>query len=155
MKTFTRFLLSALLAGSLSGCATSSGTKMEDAKISTIKKGVTTRAEVEKLFGKPASVTTNADGKKTLLYRYTETKEGAGLTAMRAASFIPSLGFGTTAAAVAAGQASSVKVGAQSLSIRLSNDDIVEDFTFSESASESGSPKLLPGKGAAPGADNK
>lgn len=150
MNTIMTLLLGALLVAGAGGCVTSSGTKIASPQLDQIKKGVTTRAEVEKLFGAPTSVITGADGRKTLFYSYQATKESAGMGLSRIFGYVPFVApgaatTGTIVGAQAASDTAGVKVQTQSLSITLSKDDIVEDFTFSEGSSDSGSPKLLRG----------
>jgi hypothetical protein len=63
------------------GCA-SSGTNYDSTKVSDIKKGVTTEAQLVQMFGDPEQTTTNSEGDTILMWRYNEARANA-------ASFVP------------------------------------------------------------------
>jgi hypothetical protein len=73
--------VSAMLSGALVvlsllafGCASATvGTPMDSAKIQTIKKGVTTEAEIETDFGKSDSVSMLPDGRREVDYVYAKS----------------------------------------------------------------------------------
>ncbi len=66
----------------LSACA-SSGQKIEQTKVDTIRLGVTTRAQLEAQFGSPTQVDIEpGTGHRVLTYRYTEARANA-------ASYVP------------------------------------------------------------------
>lgn len=129
MKTLAVALVSlrslplvAALSMVLVGCVVaSSGTKIEQSKIDQIKKGVTTRAQIEEWFGTPSSTTTMGDGSRTLFYQYSETK-------LKNIWVIPIPGPITPSG-------STGEHRQRTLQITLSNNDIVQDFVSSESGS--------------------
>lgn len=67
-------VLAILLSLLLSGCATSRAARFEG-RIQQLKPGVTTKAEIIKLFGQPKQYRQNADGSSD--YAYTKTKVNA------------------------------------------------------------------------------
>ena len=101
------------------GCSsTTSGNKIDRDRLTDIKKGVTTRAEVEAMFGPPASLSIAPDGKRMAFWQYTEA-EGR----VKGTSFIPFAGAfmgGTTAEA-----------RTQSLQVIYTREEVVHDFVFS------------------------
>ena len=109
----------------LSGCATtySNGVKLDRSKVSQIQKGVTTRAEVEVLFGPPAYVSLMNDGRRMMSYNFTETTTGC-----TPATFIPLVG------AFTGGVRGQTKT--QALQIMLNREDIVEDYEFTDNISK-------------------
>jgi outer membrane protein assembly factor BamE (lipoprotein component of BamABCDE complex) len=58
-----------LTAALLSGCA-SSGHELDQTKVAQIKKGVTTKAQVHELLGKPEQVAVSDSGDETWIYTY-------------------------------------------------------------------------------------
>lgn len=105
------------------GCVVSShGTKIDQTNVSQIKKGVTTRAEVETLLGPPAHVGMINDGKRMLMYNFTETS----LTGMSPTNFIPLVG-------PYVGQSTS-QLRRQSLTIIVDKSGVVEDYEYSDNA---------------------
>ncbi len=125
-RTVTTLIL-VLSVGCVAGCySTSSGTKIDDSKVSQIKKGVTTRAEVEVLLGKPSSVSMMGDGRRMMFYTYVEASGHA-----TAGSYIP------FANLVTSGTQSQVHT--QRLQIILTKDDIVEDYEWSTGGQETAS----------------
>lgn len=110
-----------LVAGFIAGCAsTSYGTKMDQDKVSQIKKGVTTKAEVEALLGLPASISMIGDGRRMMSYTFTDT-----LVQQNAASYIPIAG-------LFLGKAEG-KTRTQNLQIIITKSGVVEDYEFSDS----------------------
>ena len=67
--TMRKFLVSAVMAAALVGCATS-GTKITQEQLDQVVQGKTTRAEVVSLFGQPTSVSMNSDGTQILGWGY-------------------------------------------------------------------------------------
>lgn len=120
----------------VAGCGTTSGTKMESSKVSQIKKGVTTRAELEQLLGPPANVSMMGDGRRMLFYRFSDTQQKTGSKLLFASGFIPFAGMATGAASVVAAGAGAATSGSktrmQMLQVILSKDGIVEDYEFSD-----------------------
>jgi outer membrane protein assembly factor BamE (lipoprotein component of BamABCDE complex) len=63
MKTANNFLMVVLAVVAFGGCAfASTGKKMDPAKISQVKVGVTTKQELIAWFGKPQYESTSSDG---------------------------------------------------------------------------------------------
>jgi outer membrane protein assembly factor BamE (lipoprotein component of BamABCDE complex) len=78
----------AVIALYTAGCMSyRAGTKIEADKIAQIKKGRTTRAEIEALLGPPMSVGMMGGGRRLLVYRYTEVSRR-----VKGSSFIPYAG---------------------------------------------------------------
>ena len=129
MKTLIASLVSlrslsvvAALSIVLVGCVVAkTGTKIEQSKVDQIKKGVTTRAEIEAWFGTPSSTTTMGDGSRTLFYQYSETK-------LKNIWVIPIPGPWTPSG-------STGEHRQRTLQITLSKNDVVQDFVSSESGS--------------------
>jgi outer membrane protein assembly factor BamE (lipoprotein component of BamABCDE complex) len=102
------------------GCASSShGTKIDDNKVSQIQKGVTTRAEVEQLLGRPAQTSLTGNGGRMMLYQYSESKQQ-----VKATSFIPIAG------AFMGGTTGTMRM--QQLQIVLNKDNVVEDLEMND-----------------------
>ena len=121
MKKFSSNLTVAILACCLAfvvGCA-SYGNKIEVSKLDQIKKGVTTRAEVEALFGLPMNTSLLGDGRRMMLYNYHESQ-------VKGQTFIPYAG------AFMGGSRSRN----QSLQIVLSKDNVVQDFEFNDTTGD-------------------
>lgn len=79
MRYLSVFVLLVLIA------CTSTGTKVDQGKLTTFVKGKTTYSEVVQQLGKPDQSIVNNDGATTILYTYK-------LTADNAASYIPFVG---------------------------------------------------------------
>jgi hypothetical protein len=112
--------LSGLLCGLTlfaASCA-SVGNNFDDTKISDIKKGQTTEADLVKMFGDPENRTVNSDSGLTLTWIYSEAK-------VKGESFIPYAGafMGGT------------KAKNKTLSATLTN-DLVASFTYSGGGTE-------------------
>jgi outer membrane protein assembly factor BamE (lipoprotein component of BamABCDE complex) len=106
-----------------SGCATttySSGVKLDRSKVSQIQKGITTRAEVETLFGPPVIVSPMSNGRRTMFYN---SVEASG--AVTPETYIPVIGL------FVHGYRGQTKI--QRLQIVLNKADIVEDYEFTDS----------------------
>ena len=69
----------------VSGCGTSSGTKIDEAQISQFKTGVTTRDQVIQALGPAASTVQKSDGTSALVYSHMDAT-------VRGATFIPIVG---------------------------------------------------------------
>jgi outer membrane protein assembly factor BamE (lipoprotein component of BamABCDE complex) len=122
-RHFAAGALSLCLFLSLCGCASvdsASGTQLSSDKISQIKKGVTTRAEVEALLGPPMNVTMMPDGRRMMMYTYTETKGHANGMDM-----IPVVG-------LFAGGGTQGQMRMQTLQVILGIHGVVEDYEFSD-----------------------
>jgi len=117
-------LAAILLIGGTLGCYSSThGTRIDRTQVDLIKKGVTTRAEVESMFGPPANMMIMGDGKRQAMWQYVETDAQAD-----GKSFIPIYG-------VFAGGAKATSK-TQSLQVIYTKDEIVDDFVFSGGTSE-------------------
>jgi hypothetical protein len=100
------------------------GTKIDPIKVESIKKGVTTRSDIEQMFGAPMNVSIMGDGRRTMMYHYSETD-----THVKGTTFIPVVGpfmggsEGTT--------------HNQQLQVILTKADVVEDYVMND-----GKPKI-------------
>ena len=65
----------------MAGCA-STGNNFDESKVSQIKKGVTTEAELVQMFGQPQNRAVNSEGQTTLMWHYSEGR-------VKGESFIP------------------------------------------------------------------
>ncbi len=111
----------AMIAITSIGCySASTGTKIEKTKLTQITKGVTTRAQVEEMFGPPMHVAMRSNGGRMMMYSGTETSGSINLVGA-----IPLVGL------VAPGQ-SKDRTRTQSLQIMLNKDDVVEDYEFND-----------------------
>ena len=127
-------VITAITAATLSlfvaGCLTTSvGTKMSTDNVSKLQKGVTTRAEVETLFGSPVTTSMMGDGRKMMVYNYYgHTIKPTGLGKTFASVLIPGgnlfMGGGARA-----------NQEQQTLQIMLTKDGVVEDYEFANDAS--------------------
>lgn len=131
--TFTRhFPASALalciLLGLFACSSTSyeSGTQISADKVAQIKKGITTRAEVEALLGPPAFVSMLPEGKRMMSYSYSSTKAEGHATA---ATYIPYVGI------FAGGGRGEAQTRIQTLQIMLDAKGVVEDYDFADNTS--------------------
>lgn len=124
MKKLTNFaLLFAVIftLAAIMGCTTSHsmGQKVSAAKATEIQKGITTRAEVEQMFGPPMTVSIRPDGGRHLIYVHAEnTARRSGL------AFVPVVG-------MFAGKGSA-SVGQQTFQVVVDKNNIVQDFELSE-----------------------
>ena len=84
MNSVLKSLSTLALAIIVAGCA-STGQNFDESKISQIKKGVTTEAELVQMFGAPTSRAMNSEGNTTLNWMYAEVRE-------KGTSFIPYAG---------------------------------------------------------------
>jgi hypothetical protein len=96
-------------------------------KISQIKKGITTKAEVIDLLGQPDSVGMMGDGRRMMMYSGMQGKIDNSQSAFGA---IPIAG------ALIPEHTSQI-MHRQSLQVILSSDDVVQDYEYSDNASES------------------
>ncbi len=106
------------LALALVGCITA-GDKVDRDKVSQIKKGVTTRAEVEALLGPPTHVAIVGNGTRLMIYEYHETK-------VKGQNFIPYAG------AFIGGTDNR----RQNLQIILNENNVVTDYELTDRLSE-------------------
>ena len=98
----------------ISGCA-STGQQMDKSKVDQIKKGVTTRAELEQMFGVPFNSMILGDGRRQLIFTFSKTQ-------MKGQSLIPVIG------GLVGGQTNRY----QMLQVILNKDNIVDDYEFSD-----------------------
>lgn len=120
MKKPTFYIYQAALllfiTGFVAGCAsTSYGTKIDRDKVSQIKKGVTTKAEVELLLGPPVHTAMVGDGRRMMTYSFTEASSTQG---------IPVVGL----------FAGSSSTRTQSLQIVITKSGVVEDYEYSDNS---------------------
>jgi outer membrane protein assembly factor BamE (lipoprotein component of BamABCDE complex) len=99
------------------------GTKLSADNVSKIKKGVTTRAEVEALLGPPDNVALVGDGKRVMSYRYTSTQTDVHATA---ATFIPYAGL------FVGGAKGQSQTHTQMLQVILNGANVVQDYEFDD-----------------------
>lgn len=141
-----------MTAMALTGCMSSQSEygQAMDSKVGRIQKGVTTRGEVEAWFGHPMQVAMLGDGKRMLYYCYSNSNvdQNGVSKASSAMSSVPLLGMLAGAAipgAGAIGMAGSVGgfaggqnqcIRSQNLSVRINADNIVEDFEFSDTSTD-------------------
>jgi outer membrane protein assembly factor BamE (lipoprotein component of BamABCDE complex) len=122
MNTQLKSILTACVAIAIAifvtGCA-SSGTNFDQSKVSQIKKGETTEADLTAMFGQPENRTVNSDGVVTLSWNYFESRT-------KGTTFIPYAG------AFVGGANTKSKM----LSVTLGSDGKVTDFWSSGGASE-------------------
>jgi len=90
--------------------------------VNQIKKGVTTRADIEAIFGPPENVTMMSDGKRVMQYSFTQSNMHTDPQ-----SFIPVV---QIFAAQAEGQTTT-----RSLQVELDANNIVVDYQFNDSTS--------------------
>jgi len=103
----------------LFGCVTSHyGQKIDAAQVSTIKKGVTTRAELERSFGAPIATALLPDGHRSLNFSYNESR-------MKGGTYVP-FGLGGAGA----------DTRRQSLQVIIGPDNIVQDYEFTDTTGE-------------------
>ena len=110
-------LVLACSLAALTGCV-SSGTKIEMANIAQLKKGVSTRAEMDRLFGKPTSVTLLPDGRTMATWFYVKASNNVQ-------NFIPIVNVVQT----------KIDSETQMLQASFSTDGVLENFTTNDSAS--------------------
>jgi len=108
-----------LVSLTITGCVSSTGQRVETDKVSQIKKGVTTRAEVEALLGQPTNVTVVGNGKRMMFYQYWEARA-------KGESFIPYAGMFV----------GGTNNRQQMLQIMLDENNVVEDYEFNDRATE-------------------
>ena len=114
-------LLAALLLTvplAFAGCA-SSGNELDRAKLDQVEKGVTTRAEFERLLGPPNGVGMAGSGDRLLHYHFMEAKA-------KGVSFIPVVGPWVGGA----------DTRTQNLQVRVDSEGIVQDYEFTEQTGE-------------------
>ncbi len=83
-------ILAALIAvaGLATGCATSSGTKVEASSLFFIQKGKTTKSELVSKLGQPTESGFDSSGKETLTWFHTESRTDAKTFIPIAGAFI-------------------------------------------------------------------
>jgi outer membrane protein assembly factor BamE (lipoprotein component of BamABCDE complex) len=111
----------------LAGCMSqspemSSGNPIDSAKVAQIVKGKTTRAEVEGLLGKPDATSLLPDGRRTLVYNYSNTKMAINAGAMM------------LSAMTGKGGGANGTTRTQSLQIYVTKEGTVEDYEFSDTS---------------------
>ena len=84
LKAILTLSLAVIINILVTGCA-STGTNFDQSKVSQIKKGETTEADVIQMFGQPENRSVNSDGIVSLTWMYHESK-------VKGQSFIPYAG---------------------------------------------------------------
>lgn len=102
------------------------GTQISQSAVSRIRKGVTTRKEIESLLGPPMGVTMMGEGRRMMMYSGTEVHTSTNLNMA-----IPIIG-----AMIPGRDENTSRI--QSLQIVLNRNDVVEDFEFSDNTTEAG-----------------
>ncbi len=122
-------VLVVLAVVSLCGCASSTmqvGTPIDPGKVSQIEKGVTTRAQVEAMFGQASGTSLLGSGRRIATYSSINSTGEAHVTAANfipiAGAFVPVHGTGTSRV--------------QQLQIIYTAQDVVEDYSYSDNASQ-------------------
>jgi hypothetical protein len=112
------------------GCAhvDTGNQQLQKDRVAQIKKGVTTRAELEQLFGPPTHVHMMGDGRRTMIYSGMHQDINASGEMVRA---IPLVG----GMIIPATHSSSRRL--QQLQIILNKSEVVEDFEFSDTTTAS------------------
>lgn len=115
MKRFLPLALAALIiSASQFGCA-SVGHEMDMAQVQQIQKGVTTRADIERLFGKPMSSTGSSDGTSMAMWLYSSASSNAR-------NFIPIVNLVST----------KIDTKSQTLNVQFDAKNLVTNYSFSE-----------------------
>jgi hypothetical protein len=130
MSAFKGAILLGLLV-TMVGCATaatSTGNQsLQGDRVAQIKKGVTTRAEVEQIFGAPNHVQLMGDGRRTMIYTGMQgTRNNAGDIAWCIPFVGPLVGGKNT---------SSRRL--ERLQVVLNKAEVVEDYEFSDTTTDS------------------
>jgi len=71
-----RYIVVLLAALVIAGCVTQHGTPIAQEQISQIKQGVTTKAELLALLGRPISSAQNSDGTEVVTWSYARVAPG-------------------------------------------------------------------------------
>ena len=120
-RTISMYLpkyIAAIIFVGFVGCATT-GSNFDESKVSEIKKGQTTEADLTRMFGPPENRSTNSEGTTTLSWMYYETTT-------KGASFIPIAGMFLGGS----------KTKGKTLSVHLGTDGKVMSFQSSGGGSE-------------------
>jgi hypothetical protein len=96
----------------LVGCA-NTGRPIDNNKVTTLQKGVTTRSQVEQAFGPPDNVTLSDNGGHVLTYAHAEEKPDASM-------YIPVYDI----------WAGSTEISRQQLQIIVDKNDVVQNYEF-------------------------
>jgi hypothetical protein len=84
MKSLLKFTLATTVASLLVGCA-STGNNFDESKVSQVKTGETTEADLVQMFGQPQHRSVNSEGLTMLTWMYTQAN-------VKGESFIPFAG---------------------------------------------------------------
>ena len=68
---FTTVMISLAFLGA---CTSTTGTKISDEQVAKIQKGITTKADINSMWGNPSSTTVDASGKERWVFTYHEHK---------------------------------------------------------------------------------
>jgi len=128
----TLLIVLALVAG---GCASTS--RISQSKIDDIRKGETTRRELEAMFGEPNMVSVDSEGNTWLSFTDFAINTSGSTLGMQAASIgsafvpVPYLSSIATFGSAAVGHNSESR--STTLSVMLDADGVVKDYSFGES----------------------
>lgn len=67
-------IIATTIAILVTGCGTTSGTKIESSELTSIQKGQTTKSMLIQKYGQPTDTTVDSTGKETLLWYHTRSK---------------------------------------------------------------------------------
>lgn len=121
-----------LLAVCLAGCF-STGRKIDQAAVDTIKKGETTRAQVINMLGSPDLITRTGSGDTVFIYNYLRSTA-------KPATFIPYIGPFVGGA----------NIQQQMTTVHFGPDGVVKDFSSTQGSTESGMGLAAGGKPETP-----
>ena len=132
MKKLLGNVLLVFLAVCLAGCY-STGRKIDQAAVDTIKKGETTRAQVINMLGSPEAITRTGSGDTVYIYNYIRSTA-------KPATFIPYIGPFVGGA----------NIQHQMTSVTFGPDGVVKDFSSTQGSTESGMGLAAGGKAETP-----
>jgi outer membrane protein assembly factor BamE (lipoprotein component of BamABCDE complex) len=128
MRFVIGFVFAILSIGSATGCVSSTqgNQSLAASKVNLIQKGVTTRAEVEKLLGSPDNIAMMGDGRRMMMYSGAQTASDHGGDFLSSVPLVGSL----------VPTENKDTVTRQVLQIVLNQNDVVEDYEYSNTATE-------------------
>ncbi len=128
---FTKIIAFVCMSFLLVACAGLGG-GLDEESLSTLKKGVTTKAEIEKKFGKPDMKQVDSSGESIWTYHNATDMANAGVLTSLAMSAAPAMamvpGVGLLAAAAPMAMTDSSKV----LIVTFNKKGVVSDYSYSE-----------------------
>ena len=105
-------LLTVLL---ITSCGTTMGKRIDNTKISEIKKGITTKTEITNLLGQPENITNRSDGTTYFIYSFGSVKHSA-------LTYVPVVGL----------FAHKTAVETENLMITFDDNNIVKNYNYSK-----------------------